>query len=43
MKALISGPVDTPYEHGLYLFSIEIPETYPEDPPDIKIETTGDG
>jgi len=43
MQALISGPVDTPYEHGLYLFDIQFPDTYPEEPPIVKILTTGEG
>eukprot|EP00359_Climacostomum_virens_P001060 CAMPEP_0204898908 /NCGR_PEP_ID=MMETSP1397-20131031/1550_1 /ASSEMBLY_ACC=CAM_ASM_000891 /TAXON_ID=49980 /ORGANISM="Climacostomum Climacostomum virens, Strain Stock W-24" /LENGTH=423 /DNA_ID=CAMNT_0052066799 /DNA_START=148 /DNA_END=1419 /DNA_ORIENTATION=- len=43
MKALISGPEDSPYEHGLYLFDILCPETYPEAPPHVSIMTTGDG
>ena len=29
MKSLISGPVDSPYAHGLFLFDINLPEDYP--------------
>jgi hypothetical protein len=29
MKALISGPVDTPYAHGLYLFDISCSNGFP--------------
>jgi len=43
MKALISGPEDTPYEHGLYLCDIYLPETYPNTPPDMTIKTIGKG
>jgi ubiquitin-protein ligase len=42
-EALISGPEDTPYEHGLYLFSIQIPSEYPKSPPIVQILTTGNG
>jgi baculoviral IAP repeat-containing protein 6 len=43
LKALISGPVDSPYAHGLYLFDIGLPEDYPNSPPVMKIQTTGGG
>ena len=43
MHALISGVADTPYAHGLYLFDIACPENYPENPPKVKIATTGEG
>lgn len=43
MRALISGTVDTPYAHGLYLFDIACPATYPDSPPKVLISTTGNG
>jgi len=33
MKALIVGPADTPYEHGLFEFDILLPTQYPNVPP----------
>lgn len=42
-QALISGPEDTPYHHGLFLFDILFPETYPQVPPIVNIQTTGGG
>lgn len=38
---LISGPKDTPYEDGLYLFSASLPNNYPQIEPKILFETTG--
>ena len=43
MKGLISGTPDTPYEHGLYEFSIVCPANYPNSPPSVRILTTGNG
>lgn len=41
MRALISGPVDTPYAYGMYGFNIAIPSNYPSNPPLVNIITTG--
>jgi len=43
MRALIIGPVDTPYEGGCFAFDIYIPATYPQKPPEVKLVTTGKG
>ena len=43
IRAFISGPEGTPYEHGLYLFEISLPSNYPSLPPIMRIITTGDG
>lgn len=43
IKALISGPENTVYAHGLYLFDICIPENYPSEPPIVSFMTTADG
>lgn len=40
-RALLSGPIDTPYCYGLYEFSIELPQDFPNSPPVVLIETTG--
>ena len=42
MRALISGPEDTPYAHGLYLFDIGLRASYPLTPPFVRIATTGE-
>ena len=42
MRALISGPEDTPYAHGLYLFDVGLRASYPLTPPFVRIATTGD-
>jgi hypothetical protein len=43
LKALISGPVDTPYQNGLFVFDIFLPPTYPAVPPKVLALTTGAG
>ena len=43
LRAMLSGPVDTPYAHGLFLFDIFLPDTYPNTPPLVKFLTTGLG
>ena len=30
---VITGPVDTPYEHGLFVFDVRLPSDYPASPP----------
>ena len=41
--AVITGPFDTPYEGGFFLFSIKFPNDYPNTPPAVKLLTTGGG
>ena len=41
IRALISGNIDTPYEHGLFLFDLALPENYPINPPKVNIMTNG--
>lgn len=49
LKVLISGPADvrgtaeTPYALGLYEFHVFIPPDYPNVPPLVNLQTTGDG
>jgi baculoviral IAP repeat-containing protein 6 len=40
---LIAGPVDTPYENGLFLFDIYYPSEFPNVPPNVLLKTTGGG
>jgi baculoviral IAP repeat-containing protein 6 (apollon) len=43
MQAIITGPVDTPYSGGCFTFHIFFPDTYPNTPPLVNLETTGGG
>jgi ubiquitin-protein ligase len=40
---MISGPKDTPYENGLFLFNAYLPNNYPQVEPKILLITTGNG
>ena len=33
LRVMITGPVDTPYEHGLFVFDVRLPPDYPASPP----------
>ena len=37
LEGTIAGPPDTPYEGGTFKLSIEIPETYPFNPPKVSV------
>jgi len=37
---MIIGPDNTPYEGGFYMFSFEMPNDYPRNPPKVKFLTT---
>ena len=41
MKVLITGPSDTPYANGCFEFDVYFPQNYPNSPPLINLETTG--
>lgn len=41
--ALITGPFETPYEGGLFLFELKFPNDYPNKPPAVQLLTTGSG
>lgn len=41
IHALITGPFDTPYEGGFFLFVFRCPPDYPIHPPRVKLMTTG--
>eukprot|EP00741_Cyanophora_paradoxa_P005662 tig00000939_g5489.t1 len=43
LSAVILGPVDTPYAHGVFEFHIQLPPTYPQQPPKVQYMTTGGG
>ena len=43
MKVLIVGPKSTPYEGGLWEFSLFCPADYPQSPPLMRNHTTGSG
>lgn len=43
MRALITGPVDTPYSYGCFVFDLLFPSDYPNVPPLMNLETTGQG
>jgi baculoviral IAP repeat-containing protein 6 len=40
---MISGPKDTPYHNGLFEFHAYFPDTYPNIPPNVLINTTDNG
>lgn len=43
IKAMITGPKDTPYENGCYLFDIFLPLDYNHRCPSVKFMTTNGG
>lgn len=43
MKALITGPEETPYSCGCFQFDIFFPTGYPKIPPLVNLQTTGSG
>ncbi|RWQ96123.1 ubiquitin-conjugating enzyme/RWD-like protein, partial [Paecilomyces variotii] len=38
-RAVVEGPVNSPYEGGIFYIRIKIPRTYPMEPPQWKFET----
>ena len=40
-QVLITGPADTPYANGCFEFDVYFPQDYPNTPPQINLETTG--
>eukprot|EP00798_Chlamydomonas_sp_ICE-L_P023070 gene23070-30262_t len=40
-KVLITGPEDTPYDGGCFVFDMYFPSTYPSVPPKLLLKTTG--
>lgn len=43
LQFMIVGPRDTPYQNGLFHFSMDFPDQYPSQPPVVKILNTGGG
>eukprot|EP01098_Paradermamoeba_levis_P011131 TRINITY_DN4731_c0_g6_i1.p2 TRINITY_DN4731_c0_g6~~TRINITY_DN4731_c0_g6_i1.p2 ORF type:complete len:502 (-),score=186.41 TRINITY_DN4731_c0_g6_i1:116-1621(-) len=43
MQALITGPTATPYGFGCFQFDIYCPSDYPNSPPVVNLQTTGNG
>ncbi|EGC35514.1 hypothetical protein DICPUDRAFT_94526 [Dictyostelium purpureum] len=43
MQVLITGPKDTPYSGGCFLFSVNFPQDFPDSPPHVLLLTTGGG
>jgi ubiquitin-protein ligase len=41
MKFMISGPINTPYAYGLYIFDMTIPNTFPNTPPLVNFRNNG--
>lgn len=43
MQACIFGVEDTPYAHGAFIYTLNIPNSYPQNPPSCLLDTTGGG
>ncbi|KAF4654804.1 ubiquitin-conjugating enzyme E2 Ze [Perkinsus olseni] len=43
LRALVTGPADTPYANGCFVFDIRVPTNYPRSPPNVSLLTTGKG
>ncbi len=43
LKVMITGPDDTPYSSGVFIFDMLLPPDYPNSPPRVKLVTTGGG
>jgi len=43
LSFMITGPIDTPYAYGCFVFDIYLNSNYPEKPPMCMIRTTGGG
>ena len=41
--AIVVGPLETPYEHGMFYFIMDFPNNYPLQPPNVQLKTTGGG
>ncbi len=41
MRFIITGPIDTPYSYGLYIFDMTIPSDFPNKPPVVHFSNNG--
>jgi len=41
MRALLTGPPQTPYDNGCFIFDIYLSDTYPTSPPNVNFSNTG--
>jgi ubiquitin-protein ligase len=41
IKVLITGPEDTPYDSGVFIFDVYIDDNYPDGPPKMYLKNTG--
>ena len=41
LRFLVTGPANTPYANGLYIFDLTVPPLFPKDPPSFLIVNTG--
>eukprot|EP01064_Diplonema_japonicum_P039492 TRINITY_DN9915_c0_g1_i1.p1 TRINITY_DN9915_c0_g1~~TRINITY_DN9915_c0_g1_i1.p1 ORF type:complete len:1406 (+),score=441.88 TRINITY_DN9915_c0_g1_i1:55-4218(+) len=43
IRMVITGPENTPYSYGMFVFDVFLPQSYPENPPMVSLRTTGGG
>eukprot|EP01063_Lacrimia_lanifica_P034432 TRINITY_DN6367_c0_g2_i1.p1 TRINITY_DN6367_c0_g2~~TRINITY_DN6367_c0_g2_i1.p1 ORF type:complete len:1434 (+),score=607.00 TRINITY_DN6367_c0_g2_i1:285-4304(+) len=43
MKVIITGPEESPYAFGMFVFDVLLPSGYPDHPPMVLLRTTGGG
>eukprot|EP00659_Diplonema_papillatum_P011812 gene11812-18230_t len=43
VKMILTGPEDSPYAYGMFLFDVYLPPSYPDVPPLVTLKTTGGG
>eukprot|EP01061_Rhynchopus_euleeides_P021770 TRINITY_DN35524_c0_g1_i2.p1 TRINITY_DN35524_c0_g1~~TRINITY_DN35524_c0_g1_i2.p1 ORF type:complete len:412 (+),score=130.20 TRINITY_DN35524_c0_g1_i2:215-1450(+) len=43
MRMLVTGPEESPYAFGMFVFDVFMPPSYPEAPPMVVLRTTGGG
>eukprot|EP01059_Diplonema_ambulator_P017381 TRINITY_DN29377_c0_g1_i1.p1 TRINITY_DN29377_c0_g1~~TRINITY_DN29377_c0_g1_i1.p1 ORF type:complete len:287 (+),score=95.95 TRINITY_DN29377_c0_g1_i1:85-861(+) len=43
MRIILTGPEGTPYAHGMFIFDVVCSDTYPKNPPNFLLRTTGEG
>ena len=43
LQGMIVGPTETPYAGGCFIFDLYCPPNYPDSPPLVNLQTTGEG